>query len=213
MAYDLIAYLRDKFPALALGGALFYNWPVGIRFDLGGRALTTEDFAEVKRRATALFEAIFIPGDTCIVVSQDWPDSDAPNHGQNHLSMLSDFAINQAVGLRQSSGCIRIQEVDDNETSSYTLTWFEQSSRDFQYGSILAGIANADHARFPALCGRVYFVNPRTNVIMHMYDDRGLDIIAKTKPTLTPLYRNFNSWVLDYDRNRIDALFGNERIG
>ncbi len=211
MTDDLISYFREHFPALVLGDALFYTWPIGIRFDLGGRARSAEDFAKVQRRATALFEAIFIPGDACIVVSQDWPDGDTPNHGQTHLLMLSDFAVKQAVGLLQPSGHVRIQEVDGDETSSYTLTWFEQSARDFRYDSILAGIANADHARFPALSGKVYFVNPRTNVIMHMYDDRGLDIIAQTKPTLTPLYRNFDSWILDYDRNRIDTLFGDER--
>jgi Domain of unknown function (DUF3885) len=107
---------------------------------------------------------------------------------------------------------VRIQEVDGDETSSYTLIWFEQSARDFRHDSILADIANADHARFPALSGRVYFVNPRTNGIRHRYDDRGLDMIAELKATLAPLYRNFDSWILDYDRNRIDELFGYERI-
>lgn len=212
MTNDLAAYLRDRFPALVLGGGLFYSWPIGIRFGLGGRALTAEDFGEVQRRATALFEAIFIPGDACIVVSQDWPDGDTPNHGQTHLLTLSDFAINQAAGLRPPSGCLRIAEVHDSETSAHTLTWFEQSARDFQYGLILAGIANADHGRFPALSSRVYFVNPRTNVIVQMYDDRGLNIIARAKSTLTPLYRHFNSLVLDYDRARIDALFRDERM-
>lgn len=139
MTFDLNSYLRDHFPALVLGGALFYRWPIGIRFDLGERG---SDLAEVQRRATTLFEATFIPGDTCIVVSQDWPDGDTPSHGQTHLSMLSDFAINQVVGLRQPSDCLRIQEEDGNEIGSYTLTWFEQSARDFQYGSLLAGIAN-----------------------------------------------------------------------
>lgn len=202
MAYDLIAYLRETFPALALGGGLFYNWPIGIHFDLGGRALTPENFAEVQRRATALFEAIFIPGDACVVISQDWPEGDTRDHGQTHLSMLADFAVNQAIGLQQPCGSLQVHELDDSETSSYTLTWFEQSARDFQNGSILTGIANADHGRFPGLCGRVYFVNPRTE-----YDDRGLDVIAKTKEPLAPLYREFNGWVLDYDRDRIDAIY------
>lgn len=190
MATDLASYLRNNFPELVLGGALFYSWPIGIRIDLGGRALTTEDFAAVQRRATALFEAIFLPGDLCIVVSLDWPDGDTPNHGQTHLFTLSDFAVNQAAGLRQPSGCVRIEEVHDGETCTYTLTWFEQSARDFQYGLILAGIANADHGRFPALSGMVYFVNPRTNVIMHMYDDRGLDVSeANVDPTVSAIQR------------------------
>jgi hypothetical protein len=205
MDYDLDSYLRENFSGLVLGGALLYSWPIAIRFDLGGRAGTLEDFTEVQRRATALFESIFVPGDVCIVVSQDWPDCDTPHHGQTHLSVLSDFGINQSVGLRPQDGCIQMQDVDG--VGICTLTWFVQAARDFQYRSILEGIANADHARFPALSGRIYFVNPLTNVIMHMYDDRGLDVIATTKPALAPLYRDFKSWVLDYDRNRIGSLF------
>ncbi len=212
MTDDLISYFREHFPALVLGDALFYTWPIGIRFDLGGRALSAEEIAEVKRRATALFEAIFIPGDRCIVVSRDSSEDDTPHHEQAPFWGLSDFAVHQAVGLRQPSGHGQIRGVDGAETSCHNLIWFEQSARDFRYDSILAGIANADHARFPSLYGWVYFVNPRTNVIMHMYDDRGLDMIAELKLTLAPLYRDFDSWILDYDRNRIDELFGDERI-
>jgi hypothetical protein len=40
-------------------------------------------------------------------------------------------------------------------------------------------------------------------MIVHMYDDRGLDIIAATRESLRPIYRPFNDWVLDFDRERI----------
>ena len=40
-----------------------------------------------------------------------------------------------------------------------------------------------------------------------MYDDRGLDVIARQPEVLVPLYRTFNQWILDYDRERIDQVF------
>jgi hypothetical protein len=40
-----------------------------------------------------------------------------------------------------------------------------------------------------------------------MYDDRGLDVIANSKDALHGLYHDFNTWILDYDRPRIDATF------
>ena len=80
-------------------------------------------------------------------------------------------------------------------------------ARMLRYGVILQGIANADRARYPAIRGRVYFINRRTNVIMHMYDDRGLDIIAQSKDALDGLYGNFNDWILDHDRARVDLTF------
>jgi hypothetical protein len=42
---------------------------------------------------------------------------------------------------------------------------------------------------------------------MHMYDDRGLDVIASGKESLRTIYHAFNPWILDYDRGRIDQVF------
>jgi hypothetical protein len=41
-----------------------------------------------------------------------------------------------------------------------------------------------------------------------MYDDRGLDLVANDQDTLRGIYRKFNSWVLDYDRKRMESIFG-----
>jgi len=40
-----------------------------------------------------------------------------------------------------------------------------------------------------------------------MYDDRGLDIIASDKDTLSPIYTKHNDWLLDYDRARMEEIF------
>jgi hypothetical protein len=64
--FDLAAYLSEKFPSLTIGGGLFYRWPVGIRFELG-----LDTFRE---RASRLYEVVFAPEDSCVIVSQDRPD-------------------------------------------------------------------------------------------------------------------------------------------
>jgi len=46
-------------------------------------------------------------------------------------------------------------------------------------------------------------------MIVHMYDDRGLDMIAANREVLISIYRTFNDWVLESDRERIvKSLFG-----
>lgn len=87
------------------------------------------------------------------------------------------------------------------------MTWVVQPPRTFRYRLVFEAIANADHARSPAISSRVYMINPDNDVILYMYDDRGLDLIAARKDVLTPLYREFSSWILDYDRIRIDQTF------
>ena len=51
---------------------------------------------------------------------------------------------------------------------------------------------------------QIFIINIDKRLIFNMYDDRGLDIIAKDKETLRPLYRKFNDWILDCDREKIN---------
>lgn len=57
------------------------------------------------------------------------------------------------------------------------------------------------------LCSSVYFLDSRHDILYHLYDDRGCDVVAPEKTLLEPLYREFNQWILDYDREQIDRLF------
>ena len=60
-----------------------------------------------------------------------------------------------------------------------------------------------------AFTSSVYIVDVENHVILHLYDDRGLDIVAYEKNTLSPLYKKLNEWILDYDRKEIDRVFLN----
>jgi hypothetical protein len=53
-----------------------------------------------------------------------------------------------------------------------------------------------------------YLFSPVSNIVMHVYDDRGVDIMALSPEPLMSLYRDFNQWILDYDRPRILEAFG-----
>jgi len=77
------------------------------------------------------------------------------------------------------------------------LQWVELPARSFSYEAVFQGIANHDHARSPSVSSRVYFLNPSTDMLLHMYDDRGLDIIAATDEPLTRIRQEFPDWVLD----------------
>ncbi|ADG12209.1 DUF3885 domain-containing protein [Caulobacter segnis] len=54
----------------------------------------------------------------------------------------------------------------------------------------------------------IYLLNPVSNIVMHVYDDRGVDIMSLSPEPLMALYRDFDQWILDYDRPRILEAFG-----
>ncbi|WP_420874685.1 DUF3885 domain-containing protein [Paenibacillus polysaccharolyticus] len=58
------------------------------------------------------------------------------------------------------------------------------------------------------LSSRIYFIDQQSQLVFHIYD-RGLDIVSPIKEVLVYLYKEFNDWILDYDRKEIDKVFKN----
>ena len=52
-----------------------------------------------------------------------------------------------------------------------------------------------------------WLVDFEREVILHAHDARGMDAISNKKAVLPPLYGKFADWLLDYDREKMDAVF------
>jgi hypothetical protein len=59
----------------------------------------------------------------------------------------------------------------------------------------------------PRLDGLLYIADPARGILIHPYDDRGMDVIGPNHALLAELYHRFNDRLLDYDRARMDAFF------
>jgi len=46
---------------------------------------------------------------------------------------------------------------------------------------------------------RVYLLNPNKGIVVHPYDDRGMDIISRRTSASAGLYQRHNDPLLDYD--------------
>lgn len=68
---------------------------------------------------------------------------------------------------------------------------------------ILADLGSGNHF----LTSSVYFVSTKDNVLFHLYDDRGADLIADKKESILHIYKELNDFILDHDRAKIDATF------
>ena len=70
------------------------------------------------------------------------------------------------------------------------------SPSDLAAERLIYAIANQDHGRTPSVRGRVYILDPNARLLLHVYDDRGLDVIATNAAVLLPLQERFRDWVL-----------------
>ena len=69
-----------------------------------------------------------------------------------------------------------------------------------------------DHGGHEGQSFRFYLMNPRTQVLIHPYDDRGADVYASTVEELRPFYNRFGAWLLDQDRSGADEMMSGGQL-
>jgi hypothetical protein len=189
--FDLPGFFFANFNRVDLGGDLFGQWPAGLRFEIGVDQIA---------RAIKLFEFVFGKADDCILVSQDWFSRDIPAVRYTPLFKTPGvFPIEPSI----------FQEIEvlPWDESKYRLTWTRLSPLGFNAALMFQGIANREQPGQPKVASGVYVIDARLKLIMHMYDDRGLDVIATKLSILRPLYESFSDWILHNQRHRIDFRF------
>jgi hypothetical protein len=190
-SFDLPAFMLSHFNRVDFGGDLFNQWPVGIRFEIGINQVS---------RATTLYEFAFGNADDCILVSQDWTT------GEEIVSRSTPLFATPGILPRDSTQGESV-EVSPFDEGPYRLTWMRLSPLAFNAPRMFQAIANREQDGMPKVSSGVFVIDPRSKIIMHMYDDRGLDIIATELKTLRPLFESFGDWVLDNQRHRISFRF------
>ena len=206
-------YMRLNFPGLLLGPALFYSWPIGIRFEPNQNHRPNIEWEAVLQRACSLYEAAFRPGDLGFIVSGHEFELERKKRGPGKPPELrhSVFALSRKhrLGLHGVAGRHRSTTYQDRETSIITTyRWAEMEANRIGYREVLLAIMNTDFpSRTPRIQDRVYFINRNRNVILHMYDDRGMDLIAPSVEDLKAIYQQHKNWVLDYRRSAVEELF------
>jgi len=189
--FDLPAFMLSHFNRVDFGGDLFNQWPVGIRFEIG---------IEQVSRAAKLYEFVFAKADDCILVSQDW------TMGEEIVSRSTPLFATRGV-LPSDPTQLQSVEVSPFDETPYRLTWTRLSPLAFIASQMFQAIANREQNGIPKVSSGVFIIDPRSMVIMHMYDDRGLDIIATELNTLRPLFESFGDWILENQRHRIALRF------
>jgi Domain of unknown function (DUF3885) len=194
--FDLPAFMLSNFPSVDFGGNLFAQRPTGMRFEIG---------IEQVSRATELFDFLLSDAPEFVLISQDW----ILENGVEDICKPSTLLF-ETAGIFSSEllqlGTLDVFPLDE---TPYRLTWTRLSPISFNASRMFQGIANREQGGAPRVLSGVYVIAPHAKVILHMYDDRGLDILAFELETLRPLYESFSDWILEDQRHRIKLRFGN----
>lgn len=202
-----IEYLNEKFPNLVFRKPLFYNWDISLRFDLQKEfknpvePTDKEYFKQVYLRAKTLFESCFdSPKTEILILVQKYEWEGSKIEKENYIfTQITDF--NKTMIAR--SQVRKIYEPDD-EDDIWNVAIYPTKLENINVDNLIQGIANTDFPdRKPYIEEELYFINKTKNIIFHIYDDRGLDILMTDKSELKKLYKKHKDWILEYDRSLI----------
>jgi len=196
---------------LELSRPVFYNSPVGLRFEIGnpsgynfdGNPESLEYIKNALEKAMELYENSGFEFDVLLwkMYSQDI------DYKHKQLQKFKEIC-NLDLPQEQTSGV----DNDYSETDPIEITSFfwDIKNKPLNIRSLFKQIITADLGGLSELGSSVYFFDTKANVLFFLYDDRGLDIVAQSKESLSYLYEKYSSWIIDYDRKQIDLTFKNE---
>ena len=200
-------FLVEHFNSLKIRKPLFYNWSIGLRFDLQKnfenpvKPSDKKYFKEVYRRALAVFEFCFDQEDEIIIVAHNF------KWKKKSKIKKSNFIFKQIVnfdsGLLYRDLVNNLYEPDDDQ-DIWHRAMYQTKLKKIKYKKLILGICNTDFPnRKPHIGQELFFLNLDKKLILNIYDDRGMDLLMTTKENAKVAYEKFSKWILEYDRQKI----------
>lgn len=185
--------------------ALFYNFPGGLRFELSEGGNPLDQVLTALRKATAVCEDVFAKEEKILV------------HLLTFLSS-SRFGLRRKLRELQIAGITipKVRELwldtvdqDDDEVFYWVNCAFEVPVSKIQNLIWCAVTTDFGTSLAPNPQCRVYLLNPNDGIVVHPYDDRGMDVISQRKSALAGLYARHKDLLLSHDIEVMRETFAN----
>ncbi|MBQ1275444.1 MAG: DUF3885 domain-containing protein [Cellulosilyticum sp.] len=191
---------------------IFYSAPVGIRFEIGTdesvylKKNEDEDIINPKyvlkalKRAKSIYKNL--PKKPNLLRIDAYPD-EAFTEEKIALSICREASLPKPDEIKM----IPFQWEEDDEMITQLQLYWDLDHFDFEPSVLLEQIIKADIGGSRTFASSVFFVDTYDMILYHVYDDRGADLVARDKESLYPIFKKFNNWILDNDREKINRIF------
>lgn len=221
---ELKEYLNINFPSLILKPSLYYQWDIGIHFELGNEIyqFTSEKgqinlnrFEQVYSQALSIFNDLFSLHDEIILVTNVYQYKTSKNRGQR-IKVYDRYIKDKDLKFRLKQETLPYVFGEEEDADEYSTSQFYLRCRkqDIRYTLLIKAACNEDFPLKPKL-GRtegsyypdLFFVNVTKNLIFFIYDDRGCEVIASDKESIRSTYEKYYHLVDENYRTEINRLF------
>lgn len=175
--------------------------PFRLRFELGGEEFDNCEepvprFMQALTRSRSIREASFAHSPRLCAVVRSW--------GSDGLNAL------RQIGFRNSPVAQwRVAEKMPDQ-SVETMIWhaFDVTDDSSACDTLLWSSIVNEMPIEPKAPVQSYLADMDRGILLHIYDDRGMDLTALDASSLKDIRQRFDSWILPYDRSRIETVFG-----
>ncbi len=190
----------------------FRNSPHRLRFELGGEVFSNvaqpvPRFLQALDRSRSISRAVFRTSRKVFAVvgfaADPKLDFYAPVDDASDALRLMGFHDH---ALAEWRGAVNEADADEDRVE-FLWKSFDLSQALTSREILLWCNLTYEMAIEPKLPMISYLVDFESGILLHVYDDRGMDVIATNASTLLPIYQEFDSWLLDYDRARMSKIF------
>ena len=195
----------------------FASSTYSLRFELGGEEFNNQTqsvprFVQAFDRARCIADDLFQSICPLIAIVGFWTLEKRElvyrkrKKDKNGLDILK--AMGFESGLPVAEWLTKPPGTEEGEDYSL-INWaaFDVSNNKTMRDVLIWGAITREMLIEPKVPAEIYLYSPKTEAVMGIYDDRGMDIKALTAEPLLGIYQDFDKWLLDYDRPRITAAF------
>lgn len=178
----------------------FYCNPGGLRFELSKGGSAVEQFLTAHRKAHAICSEVFKTTQSFTVCLSTYLYKPA-------LSFRDDLRRLKRAGIRipRTKEMWVSRSAEDEAALLHTAFVADRTLLDNFLWCALAVDLNIEPC--PNLSA-IRLINMEQAVLVHPYDDRGMDVVGSDRELLAQLYSKFKVDLLDYDRATMNATFG-----
>lgn len=186
---------------------LFYTYPYGLRLEVGNPELAlskqwatyVEDSIE---KALSIYHSIFAPKDRVLIIIDRTPDKE----------LKAKFSRCQMRRVRTLAYPAFLEDQEEYEPVWFHRYFYLGNSSDIPETLLLRRIVEGEvlGGNHPYFSSCVYCYNVTKGFLFHLYDDRGADLIGFSREFMVEYYHKLNGLLLDFDRKRMDDLYGTQ---
>ena len=209
----ILADIQDQFGVQELPHGLFHAFDNALRFDLGGTESNIHRpmrrFCQAYERACTIAHAHFEDLSEIYLLLASYGLEQPSKRRLNHIELCG-------VERSEVQYVSKTAQQDEEHMAEFGCDQFrhwdivkvndKRSISDIMWLCIASEmmIEPAFHST------TAYLVDTRNGLILHAYDDRGLDVVSLNKSQLSELFIKFNKWLLECDLARMSAMFASD---